>query len=562
MVVSPTLTNGKLFVTLSPCGYVQDIFFSHQTLTNYAPGISTVHRLGVWVDGKISWLADKTWDIQQTSSQASLVCHTVATNRTLGLTLEISSAVDSKYNVFLREISVRNDSIDTRNIKLFLHQAFIISDAHYVSDTAQYVPDIKALLHYSGNTTFMISARSASTNPSSYTVGLFGSSQHKGSWYDAEDGNLAYRASEYGQVDSTLEFSLVLAAHTTTSVEYWCTAGSSLTEVRQTHAYIRTQGVATRYTATRAHWRRWLRPVIVKTEAWQSRHQPEMIQSVLALGSRLSQEGVLFDDLSSSQRVAVAHPYYTAAALLPLIELGYTKEPLAFFKTCRQALQPGGYLPATIQSTGAPGPMSLVRSPDMPYSSDYLVGAATVLQAFYQYHRKHKRTSPIADFYDTLIVPLATTLSAGVQVVCQAPQDQEATDASQLCTTPSILGSTAAIVHEALQMATQLAEYSKDADHAVEWRIAAEDIILPAASTAVKEDDNPIDTLSLIQVVRSYIHAGRLAEADAILNRATQYLYRYGILADTLDKPGPLNIIAQAEYTLTLIQLEKARRKR
>lgn len=560
MVASPTLTNGRLFVTLSPCGYVQDVFFSHQTLTNYTPGISTVHRLGVWVDGEISWLTDAAWDIQQTISQTSLVCHTVAFNSGLGLTLEMSSTVDSKYDVFLRKISIRNNSVNARNIKLFLHQAFVIGDAHYVSDTAQYVPDIKALLHYSGNTTFMVSARSTNIGPSSYAVGLFGSSQHKGTWHDAEDGNLTRSASEYGQVDSTLEFSLPLAAQAAVNVEYWCTAGGSLTEARQTHTYIRAQGVTARYNATKAYWRRWLRPVIAKTEAWQSRHQPEMMQSALALGSRLSQEGILFDDLSSSQRVAVAHPYYTAAALLPLIELGYTKEPLAFFKTCQQALQPGGYLPATIQSTGAPGPMSLVRSPDMPYSSDYLIGAATVLQAFYQYHRKHKRTSPVADFYNTLIIPLATILSAGAQIICQDPQDDA--DTTQLCTAPPTISSTAAIIHDALQMATQLAEHSKDADHAVEWRIAAEDISLPSVSTAIEEDNTPTDTLALIQLVRAYIHAGRLAEADAILNRATQFLYRYDVLTDTLDRPGPLSAIAQAEYTLTLIQLDKARRKR
>lgn len=73
--------------------------------------------------------------------------------------LEFDDAVDAEMSVFLRNIHVINLADSERTITLYLHQAFVIGDARSNTDTAQYLPDSDAILHYRGRRAFVVSGK-------------------------------------------------------------------------------------------------------------------------------------------------------------------------------------------------------------------------------------------------------------------------------------------------------------------------------------------------------------------------------------------------------------------
>ena len=50
------LSNGELHVGINNFGLVHDFYYPYVGLNNHSAGKSTQHRVGVWVDGQLSWL--------------------------------------------------------------------------------------------------------------------------------------------------------------------------------------------------------------------------------------------------------------------------------------------------------------------------------------------------------------------------------------------------------------------------------------------------------------------------------------------------------------------------
>lgn len=59
-------------------------------------------------------------------------------------------------------------------MRLFTYQAFAISDSRSNTDTAQYLPDSNAILHYNGRRAVAISGLLNGRPFDQYTIGLFG----------------------------------------------------------------------------------------------------------------------------------------------------------------------------------------------------------------------------------------------------------------------------------------------------------------------------------------------------------------------------------------------------
>ena len=208
--MSVLLANSTLAIKLDQFGRVSSLSFPHvgREVQNH----QAVHRIGVWVDGEFSWIDDGAWRLTMRLPQGVLVAHTVLKHERLGLVLECDDFVDSKVNVFGRNIHVVNLRTETRQVRLFLHQAFRLHDDGQAIDTAQYVEASRALLHYRGRRAFAAGLRTFDGRDfDRWTVGRFGDGLD-GAWRDAEDGELASCPHEYGMTDSVLGCSLRLAA--------------------------------------------------------------------------------------------------------------------------------------------------------------------------------------------------------------------------------------------------------------------------------------------------------------------------------------------------------------
>ncbi len=480
------LSNGELHVGINKFGLVHDFYFPYVGLENHAAGKSLRHHIGVWIDGEISWLDGGEWEFAFRYPHRALIGHTIAKNQRLGILLEFDDLVDAQISAFLRNIHVVNLRDYTREIRLFMHQAFVIGDARSNTDTAQYLPDADAVLHYRGRRAFIVSGVTDKDKQpfDQYTVGLFGIEGYEGTYRDADDGELSFSAVEHGRVDSTIRFKLTIGAHSSERVHYWIAAGTSTREALYIHRQIRESGLLKRLHETADWWHEWLAPALSVAKRIASEHQDSFIRSIMIIKSQIDKRGAVIASTDTAMlnysRDAYAYcwPRDGAYVLWPLIRMGYVDEPRRFFEFCRRGLHPSGYLMHKYRADGALG------SSWHPYvHSDGVVAppiqedeTALVLFVFAQFYQMHPDARLLNEFYHTMVAPMANFMASYVDTTTGLPKPSYDLWEEVFLTSTY----TTAVVHAALLAAAELAEAAKDPDSAVKWRAAADDMLQAA----------------------------------------------------------------------------------
>jgi len=475
------LSNGELHVGLNRYGLVHDFYFPYVGLENHSAGPDLRHRVGIWIDGRLSWLdGDPNWSFTFTYPHTSLIGNTKAINRELGIILEFDDCVDTTVSAFIRNIHVINTSDQPREIRLFMHQAFVIGDSRSNTDTAQYLPDSEAILHYRGRRAFIVSGMYDDKPFDQHSIGLFGIEGHEGTFRDADDGELSNSNVEHGRVDSTLRFCLNVPEHSSKRVHYWIAAGTSIREALYVHKFIKDDGVQNRLHTTASWWHEWLRPAIDLSSKIHPEHRQTFLHSIMIIKSQIDKRGAVIASTDTTMlnysRDAYAYcwPRDGAFVLWPLIRMGYTDEAYRFFEFCKKGLHPNGYLMHKYRADGALG------SSWHPYIQESGVVAppiqedetALVLFVFAQYYRMHPSASLIKDFYSSMIKPMADFLTNYIDELTGLPKPSYDLWEQVFMTTTY----TTSVVYASLLAATELAEIANDPDNAVKWRSAANDI--------------------------------------------------------------------------------------
>jgi GH15 family glucan-1,4-alpha-glucosidase len=479
------LSNGELHVGINKYGLVHDFYFPYVGLENHAAGKSLRHRVGVWVDGEMSWLDDEgAWELAFHYPHQALIGHTVARNEHLGVLLELDDLVDANISAFMRNIHVVNMRDQPRDIRLFMHQAFVIGDARSNTDTAQYLPDSDAILHYRGRRAFIVGGLVDDEPFDQYSIGLFGIEGREGTYRDAEDGELSMSNVEHGRVDSTIRFQLSIEAHGSKRVHYWIAAGTSSREALYIHRQIRDDGLQKRLHQTAEWWREWLKPASHVAEKIRPEYQDSFLRSIMIIKSQIDKRGAVIASTDTTMlnysRDAYAYcwPRDGAYVLWPLIRMGYVDEPHRFFEFCRRGLHPGGYLMHKYRADGALG------SSWHPYIHDDGSIAppiqedetALVLFIFAQFYHMHAEPRLLREFYHTMVTPMADFLASYVDETTGLPRASYDLWEEVYQTTTY----TTSVVYAALLAAADLAEIAADSDNAVKWRSAADDILTAA----------------------------------------------------------------------------------
>jgi GH15 family glucan-1,4-alpha-glucosidase len=474
------LSNGELHVGLNRFGLVHDFYYPYVGLENHAAGDNLRHKVGVYVDGQISWIdEDDGWEFTFKYPHTALIGHTLAKNKELGIILEFDDAVDADVSIFMRNIHIVNLIDREREIKLYLHQAFTIGDSRSNTDTAQYLPDSNAILHYRGRRAFIISGQHRGASFDQYTIGLFGINGHEGSYRDAEDGQLSANPVEHGRVDSIIGFTLQLPAHSSERVSYWIAAGMSNREALYLHKTISEDGIMKRLHHTADWWHKWLKPVLELVPSTPVAHRQSFINSMMIMKSQMDKRGAVIASTDSTMlnysmdAYAYSWPRDGGYVMWPLIRLGYVDEPYRFFEFSKRGLHPSGYLMHKYRADGALG------SSWHPYVHDGEVAppiqtdeTATVVFMFAQFFNMHKDGSLIKEFYGSMIVPMANFLSDYIDSVTGLPKASYDLWEENYAT----FTYTTAVTYGALLAASELASIAGDSDNAVKWRSSADDI--------------------------------------------------------------------------------------
>ncbi len=474
------LSNGELHIGLNNYGLVHDFYYPYVGLENHSAGQSTRHRVGVWIDGNLSWLdSDDEWVFKFRYPDTALVGHTIARNDKLGVTIEFDDFVDAEVSAFMRNIHVVNLREEAREIRLFMHQAFVIGDSRSNTDTAQYLPDSDAILHYRGRRAFIIGGTHNDQPFDQHSIGIFGIEGREGTYRDADDGELANGAVEHGRVDSTIRFKLSIGAHSSERVHYWIAAGTSTREALYIDKQIRNGGFLTRLHKTTDWWHKWLEPAIETAEKIAPEYRSSFLRSVMVVKSQLDNRGAVIASTDSSMlnysRDAYAYcwPRDGAYALWPFIRMGYTEEPYRFFEFCRRGLHSSGYLMQKYRADGGLGASwhpyvhGDITAP--PIQEDE---TALTLFVFAQFYQTTKDFRLLKDFYESMVRPMADFMTGYIDETTGLPKPSYDLWEEVFLTTTY----TTSTVYAALLAAADLADDAKDADSAVRWRACADDI--------------------------------------------------------------------------------------
>ena len=197
---SIVLSNGELCVALDEHGLVRDIYYPYVGLEDHVRG-HYLHRVGIWVDGKMSWLSeDPAWRIEVACEDAALASAITARNDALGVELTFTDIVYNEKPVFVRRVSVKNLYDKNRVIKLYFAHQFEIYKSHG-SDTAYFDPLSNAVIHYKGRRVFLIGATLDGIAFEDYATGRANFQGKEGSHRDGDDGVLSKNAIEHGPAD-------------------------------------------------------------------------------------------------------------------------------------------------------------------------------------------------------------------------------------------------------------------------------------------------------------------------------------------------------------------------
>ena len=478
------LSNGELHVGLNNYGLVHDFYYPYVGLENHAAGTNLRHKVGVWVDGKISWLDDHNqWTFKFSYPHEALIGNIVAKNELLQIAIEFDDCVDSNLSAFIRNIHVINLSSEKRDIRLFMHQAFAIGDSRSHTDTAQYLPDSDAILHYRGRRAFIISGEYDGSPFDQHSIGLFGVSNHQGTYKDAEDGELACGNVEHGRVDSILRFKLDIQPNSSARVYYWVTAGMSVREALYIHKQIQDEGVMKHLYQTADWWREWLQPAVNVSKNLPDQHKDLFVKSAMIIKSQIDKRGAIMASTDSSMlnysRDAYAYswPRDGSYIIWALLRMGYKDEAHRYFEFTKRGLHPNGYLMHKYRADGALG------SSWHPYVHGDVIAppiqedeTALSVFVFVQYYLMHPSASLIKDFYGTMIKPMADFMSEHIDNLTGLPKPSYDLWEEVFITTTY----TTAVTYGALTAAADLATIAEDQDSAVKWRSAADDIQVAA----------------------------------------------------------------------------------
>ena len=254
---SIVLSNGELCVALDSHGIVRDLYYPYVGYEDHVRG-HYLHRIGVWVDGRLSWLSDDpAWEISISCEEEALASSIVARHSALHIELAFKDIVYNEKPVFIRRVTVTNGTDHAREIKLYFAHQFEIYKAHG-GDTAFFDPASHSVIHYKGQRVFLISATLDSEQFTDYATGVTGFNGQDGTHRDAEDGILSQNPIEHGPADSVIGLYGNYTAGQSRTGYYWLCAAKSLDEAHVLNDYVIKKTPEHLVRTTSDYWRAWI----------------------------------------------------------------------------------------------------------------------------------------------------------------------------------------------------------------------------------------------------------------------------------------------------------------
>jgi oligosaccharide amylase len=430
MARSVTIGNGNLLVGLDARGQVRDLYFPYVGEANHVSGASGnyVHRIGVYVDGQISWLDDSDWKVTIAPEENTCVGSMFAENLKLGIAISSRDAVHNEQNIFLRHFTVHNHRSETRTVKLFLAQQFRLFESMR-GDTGFFDPRVNAVIHYKGEATILVNAVSGKQPFQEYNIGLFGIEGKEGTYLDANDGTLERNPIEHGSVDSVLGLTLSISGKASCDAYYWIACGESVAEVHTLDELVLSEEPERLIASTEAYWHAWLEKEQTDLSILPGELQALYKRSLMVMRVHSDNRGGI---IASSDTDMLHHGRDTYSYVWPrdgaiiahaFDKTGYREVAGRFYEFVAEKMDPSGYLMHKYRTDGVLGsswhPWIINGEPRLPIQEDE---TAVVIFMLWEHYEKYHDIEFIESMYNTFIEPAAGFLCEYIESTTGLPQ--------------------------------------------------------------------------------------------------------------------------------------------
>jgi oligosaccharide amylase len=362
MARAVTLGNGNILVGLDYRGQLRDLYFPFVGESNHVSGASGsfVHRIGVFADGRISWLDDPDWVITVGSDPQTVVGSMHAVNDALGLSLSSTDIVHNEENVFIRSFVLTNERAEKREVKIFFSQQFRISESRR-GDTGFFDPRVNAIIHYKGPCNFLVNAMHQGQQFKDYNIGLFGIEGKEGTYHDAFDGVLERNPIEHGSVDSVIGITCMLNPSAHAEINYWIACGATIAEVHDLNEHVLKETPEALLQSTVNYWKAWIEKEMRDLSLVSGNIETLFNRSLTTIRVHTDNRGGI---IASSDTDMLHHGRDTYSYVWPrdgaiiahaLDRTGYTDVAKRFFSFLSERMERGGYLMHKYRSDGMLG---------------------------------------------------------------------------------------------------------------------------------------------------------------------------------------------------------------
>ncbi|MBI2140835.1 glycoside hydrolase family 15 protein [Candidatus Woesearchaeota archaeon] len=409
------LGNGTLLVNIDKWLQVRDFYYPHPGQENHLLGHA--HRVGVFVGGKLSWVNEDSWLRKLSYVDDTLISESLASNAAMECSLKFNDCVDCSKDVFLRKLTLSNDSGSERDFTVFFHHDFhLYGDG--VGDTTGYDPVRNSVFHYKRRRYFLISvvqAGSRRSNIFEYSVGL---SDSGGTLNDAYDGALGKIPIAQGSVDSICSVKALLKPHSSAVFYYFICCGRSFDDVNALQSYVLDKTPEEFFRETDVCWRGYCGKAKKLHFADLSHEEVDLFKrSLLITRTQIDKHGAILaaNDSDNVQFNKDTYSYVWhrdgAFAALALQRAGYFELAENFYLFCSRVIERNkreGYFLHKYNPDGSLGsswhPWIKDEKPQLPIQED---GSALPVYALWDYYVRTGEKKFVRDMYEKFAKPAA-----------------------------------------------------------------------------------------------------------------------------------------------------------
>ena len=388
---------------------------------NHSP-LGTIHRVGIFVDGRFSWLYEEGWNHKIKYHPDTLIGDCFAQNEALKVKIYFEDFVYTTHDILVRKVTIENQADHERKIKIFFAHDFYIY-GEKIQDTAQYEPELNALLHYRKKRYFLMNGKWDNTGKgiAQYSVGKSSYGHREGTWRDAEDGDLQGHPIEQGSVDSVAGFEENFLPKEAKILWTWVSAGKNYHQVCKNDKRIQKLGPQTVYNHTFDYWYEWTNKTNYQSKENNDLNDNEIIElfkrSLLIIRSQIDNRGAIIaandSDIMKFNKDSYSYmwPRDGAFVAMALANAGYLEVVRDYFFFCEKLITDGGYMLKKYTPNGTLGSswLPLIKNGEsqLPIQEDE---SALTLVALEKFYRCSKCIETIQDLFNHMILPIGDFL--------------------------------------------------------------------------------------------------------------------------------------------------------